>query len=241
MAKNLQSAQSIAALFDLTADQVETLRRQKVITGEGSPKQYDLLPTIQAYIKHLQSGAQYCTGAELADLFGFDGSRRIDQLRIDGVISGEGKPIRYVLRDVVKEYVAYLSDKAHGRERKENVLTLEEQKLAAEVAIKEAKAEQAKMQLKELQGSLHRAEDVEAVFTDHGMYMRSMLLAMPGKLAVDLAGEHTAAEQAEVVKREVYWILNNLADYRYDPDEYKKRVMEREGWMDRQEGEDDGE
>ena len=176
----------------------------------------------------------------IATIFGVT-TRRVEQLKAEGVIQGQGKPTRYDLLPTIQAYIKYLSDKAYGREKKENVANLEEQKLAAEVAIKEAKAEQARMQLKELQGSLHRSEDVEAVFTDHGMYMRSMLLAMPGKLAVDLAGNHTAAEQAEVVKREVHWILNNLADYRYDPDEYKRRVMEREGWMDHREGEDDGE
>lgn len=240
MAKNLQSAQSIAVLFDITTDQVETLRRQKVINGEGSPKQYDLLPTIQEYIKHLQSGVRYCTGAELADLFGFDGSRRIDQLRIDGVISGEGKPIRYVLTDAVKQYIAHLSEKAHGRDRKEKVLTLEEQKLTAEVEIKRAKADAAKLELKELQGKMHRAEDVEAIFTDHVLFLRSMLMAMPGKLAIDLAGTHTAPEQAERIKQEVFYILNNLTEYRYDPEEYKKRVMERQGWEHNREDDEDG-
>lgn len=175
----------------------------------------------------------------IASLFGVS-TRRVEQLKAEGVIKGQGRPTRYDLLPTVKAYIEYLSDKAYGREKKETTAKLEEQKLAAEVAIKEAKAKQAQMELKELQGALHRAEDVEAIFTDHGMYMRSMLLAMPGKLAVDLAGEHTAAEQAEVVKKEVYWILNSLADYRYDPDEYKKRVMEREGWMDRREDEDDG-
>ena len=59
-----------------------------------------------------------------------------------------------------------------------------------------------------------------------------MLMAMPGKLAVDLAGDHTAAEQAEVVQNEVNFVLNSLADYKYDPKEYKKRVKERRGWED---------
>lgn len=184
----------------------------------------------------------YRTSAQVAKVFHMT-SKRVQQLTADGVLETVETPRgrRYDWDETVERYVAHLSEKAHGREKKESVANLEQQKLAADVAIKEAKAEQAKMQLKELQGKLHRAEDVEAIFTDHGMYMRSMLLAMPGKLAVDLAGEHTAAEQAETVKREVYWVLNNLSDYRYDPDEYKRRVMEREGWMDRQEGEDDGE
>lgn len=175
----------------------------------------------------------------IAKLFGVS-TRRVEQLKTEGVIKGEGKPTKYDLLPTIQAYIKYLSDKANGREKKENMANLEEAKLSAEVEIKKSKAEAARLELKELQGKMHRAEDVEAIFTDHVLFLRSMLLAMPGKLAVDLSGEHSAAEQAETVKREVYYILNNLADYRYDPEEYKKRVMERQGWETQREDEDDG-
>ena len=175
----------------------------------------------------------------IAKLFGVS-TRRVEQLKTEGIIKGEGKPTKYDLLPTIQAYIKYLSDKANGREKKETMANLEEAKLSAEVEIKKSKAEAARLELKELQGKMHRAEDVEAIFTDHVLFLRSMLLAMPGKLAVDLSGEHTAAEQAETVKREVYYILNNLADYRYDPVEYKKRVMERQGWETQREDEDDG-
>lgn len=175
----------------------------------------------------------------IAKIFGVS-TRRIEQLKTEGVIKGEGKPTKYDLLPTIQAYIKYLSDKANGREKKENMANLEEAKLSAEVEIKKSKAEAARLELKELQGKMHRAEDVEAIFTDHVLFLRSMLLAMPGKLAVDLSGEHSAAEQAETVKREVYYILNNLADYRYDPEEYKKRVMERQGWENHREDEEDG-
>ena len=175
----------------------------------------------------------------IAKIFGVS-TRRVEQLKTEGIIKGEGKPTKYDLLPTIQAYIKYLSDKANGREKKETMANLEEAKLSAEVEIKKSKAEAARLELKELQGKMHRAEDVEAIFTDHVLFLRSMLLSMPGKLAVDLAGEHTAAEQAETVKREVYYILNNLADYRYDPEEYKKRVMERQGWENHREDEDDG-
>lgn len=175
----------------------------------------------------------------IAKIFGVS-TRRVEQLKTEGIIKGQGKPTKYDLLPTIQAYIKYLSDKANGREKKETMANLEEAKLTAEVEIKKSKAEAARLELKELQGKMHRAEDVEAIFTDHVLFLRSMLLSMPGKLAVDLSGEHTAAEQAETVKREVYYILNNLADYRYDPEEYKKRVMERQGWENHREDEDDG-
>ena len=118
---------------------------------------------------------------------------------------------------------------------------LEQQKLQAEVEMKQAKADAAKLELDELRGKMHRAEDVEAITTDHVLFFRSMLMAMPGKLAVDCANCKTAAEAAERIKKEVYFILDNLTEYRYDPEEYKRRVRERRGWEEELKGERDDE
>lgn len=173
----------------------------------------------------------------IAKIFGVS-TRRVEQLKSEGVIKGEGKPTKYDLLPTIQAYIKYLSDKAYGREKKQTDAQLETAKLEAEKRIKTAKAEMAELELKELQGKMHRAEDVEAIVTDHVFFLRSMLMAMPGKLAVDLAGTHTAAEQADRVKQEIYYILENLAGYRYDPEEYKKRVMERQGWDNRSDGKD---
>lgn len=176
--------------------------------------------------------------AVIANMFGVT-TRRIEQLTTEGIIKGEGKPIKYDLVPTIKAYIKYLSDKAHARAKKEEIEKLEKEKLESEVTIKRSKAEVAKLELKEIQGKMHRAEDVEAIFTDHALFLRGLLLAMPNKLAVDLAGEHTAAEQAETVKREVHYILNQLTEYRYDAEEYKKRVLARKGWDTPQEGDSD--
>lgn len=167
----------------------------------------------------------------IARIFGVS-TRRVEQLTTEGVIKAapNSRPRKYDLLPTIQRYIQYLSDKANGREKKQTASDLEESKLRAEVQIKEAKAEVAKLELAEIKGKMHRAEDVEAIMTDHVLYFRSMLMAMPGKLAVDLAGTHTANEQAERVKQEIYFILSELAGYKYDPEEYKQRVMERQGW-----------
>lgn len=169
----------------------------------------------------------------IAKIFGVS-TRRVEQLKSEGIIKGQGKPTKYDLLPTIQAYIRYLSDKANGREKKQTDAQLLTAKLEAEKRIKTAKADMVELELKELRGKMHRAEDVEAIMTDHVLYMRSMLMAMPGKLAVDMAGNHTAAEQADRIKQEVYYILENLADYKYDPEEYKRRVMERQGWEDNQ-------
>ena len=164
-------------------------------------------------------------------------TRRIEQLKAEGIIKGEGKPTKYDLLPTVQAYIEYLEGKAYGREKKEAIEDLEKDKLEAEARIKKAKAEAAELELKELKGQLHRAEDVEKIVTDMSLMIRSMLMAMPGKMAVDCARCKTAAEASEVIRREVYHILESAADYRYDPEVYAQRVRERRGWVE--DGRDD--
>jgi len=40
------------------------------------------------------------------------------------------------------------------------------------------------------------------------------------------------AEVAERTKQEVYATLREIANYQYDPVEYKRKVRERQGWQD---------
>jgi hypothetical protein len=91
-----------------------------------------------------------------------------------------------------------------------------------------------------MEGSMHRSEDVEAMTSDLATVIRSMLMALPGRLAVDLAEMQNPAEVSERVKHEVYAIMEELAHYKYDPNEYRRRVRDREGWRELEEnGEED--
>jgi len=96
----------------------------------------------------------------------------------------------------------------------------------------------AELELMELEGKMHRSEDVEAMTTDLILNIRSMLLALPGLLAVDLAEISNPAEVSERIKEAVYDILEELSNYKYDPKEYQKRVRERQGWENEQEDEE---
>lgn len=174
--------------------------------------------------------------AVVATLFNLS-ERRVQQLAKDGIIDGkkvEGV-YQFDLLPTVRKYIAYLSDKANGRDQKNK--KTEEEKLAAEADLKRAKADMAELQLKELRGQMHRSEDVEAITTDLVYTIRSMIIALPGRLAVDVAAVDTAPEASEIIRRECYAVLEELSNYKYDPEEYAKRVREREGWK---EATDDG-
>ena len=86
---------------------------------------------------------------------------------------------------------------------------------------------------------MHRCEDVEAVMTDLVYSIRSMLVALPGRLAVDVSSAATAAEASDIIRAEVYKILEELAGYKYDPEVYARRVRDREGWSELSDDADD--
>lgn len=184
--------------------------------------------------------AQNLQGAQvIAKIFGVS-VRRVEQLKAEGVIQGSGKPTRYDLLPTIQAYIKYLSDKANGREKKENIANLTESKLDAETRFKTAKAQKAELELKEIQGKMHRAEDVEAITTAHVMHVRSLLMGLPGKLAVDCANLSTPSEEAARITTEVNDVLRQLSEFKYDAEEYKKKVQERQGWEHQHEDEGEG-
>ena len=181
----------------------------------------------------------YCKTEDLANLFGLTG-QWINQLTRDGVIKRRDTPAgkRYNVVESVRAYTQYLRDKAANRADKGVPEDKELEKFEAEIKIKKAKADIAELEAQELQGIMHRSEDVAAMAEDLIYTVRDSLLALPGRLAVDVAGASTAAEAAEIIKREVYAVMKELSQYQYDHAKYAERVRERMDW----EGDvDDGE
>lgn len=115
-------------------------------------------------------------------------------------------------------------------EKSDADLKRENAKSAAEITLKAAKATIAQLEAAELQGKMHRSEDVAAMTEDLIFTMRNMLAALPGRLAVDVAAAESAAEAADIIRREVHSIMAEIAKYRYDPAKYEERVRERKKW-----------
>ena len=112
----------------------------------------------------------------IAAIFGVD-PRRVQQLAKEGIITAtkDGHANRYDLLPTIQKYIRYLSDKANGREPSKKDSEIEARRLEAEADLKRSKADMAALQLKELEGTMHRSEDVEAVMTDLVYNIRSML------------------------------------------------------------------
>lgn len=166
---------------------------------------------------------------ELACVLGITG-RRIRQMVEDGQLNKSAQG-RFLLASSVQQYIRFLSGEPISTEDVE----LERARQKAEVTLKKSKAQIASMEALELHGKMHRSEDVEALTEDLIYAMRSALLALPGRLAVDVFSAANSAEAADIIRCEVHKVMLEVSEYHYDPKRYEERVRERRNWSSRDE------
>jgi phage terminase Nu1 subunit (DNA packaging protein) len=154
----------------------------------------------------------------------------IGELTKQGVLNKEqtGQGSLYELRRNIRAYCEMLE--ARVKETDEEAERLDADKAKAETQIKQARAVIAIMEANELKGKMHRSEDVQAITEDLVYAIRSLLIALPGRLAVDVAEAEDAAETATIIRNEVHKLMEELSNYRYDPKRYEERVRERKSW-----------
>ena len=166
----------------------------------------------------------YVKTADICSMTG-KSNQWIGQLVAQGTLHKRSTP-HGSLFDVTEAVRAYCS----MLEARAGPAKTEEAKAAADVTMKIAKANIAKAEADELQGKMHRSEDVAAMTTDLIYAIRGAMMALPGRLAVDVASANSPAEAAEIIRREVNKAMRELSNYRYDPKKYEERVRERRAW-----------
>ena len=152
----------------------------------------------------------------------------VGKLISDGVIQKAQTTKGTAYFDLVptmQSYIASLEDRIDKKTASDKETESERKK--AEASLKKAKAAIATMDAQERAGMMHRSEDVAAMTEDLIYTIRGGLLALPGRLAVDVASANTAAEASDIIRTEVYKLMSELSNYKYDPEKYKERVRER--------------
>ncbi|MCR4654736.1 MAG: hypothetical protein K5770_00675 [Lachnospiraceae bacterium] len=131
----------------------------------------------------------FVTRETICKLFGLTG-RRIDQLVQDGVIERTRMKAgpRYEVGPTVQKYVKYLSDKAYGRERNEREAQLKEQKLKAEVALKESQGELHRLRTDIAAGNYISVDEAKADYGRFFVIFKSFAMSIPAKIAGRIAG-----------------------------------------------------
>jgi phage terminase Nu1 subunit (DNA packaging protein) len=153
---------------------------------------------------------------QLAELLGLS-ARRIQQLAEEGVIIKAGRG-RYKAAESIQNYIRFLQEK----ERSANE---GEADYFKERALHEkAKREMAEIELAVIKGEIHRSEDVKVVMNDMIAAFRSKVLALPTKLAPQLAGKTEIPIVKELLNREIREALTELAEY--DPQVFYAKSTE---------------
>lgn len=174
----------------------------------------------------LQAGTPiYVKTADVCAILG-KSNQWVGQLTSQGTLnkSKTAHGALYNLSESLSAYIKSIEDNSSDNpEQKE----IELNKLKADVSLRTSKAIVAGLNAKELQGKMHRSEDVAAVTEDLVYTIRSALLALVGRLSTDLVGITDQAELSAKIQDEVYAVMETLSTYKYDSKKYEERVRQR--------------
>lgn len=132
----------------------------------NNPRKIKELEEVQLILNEngkIKSDANFYKVEVIAQLFGLS-VRRIQQLTQEGILSTTTttKGRRYDLVPTIQKYVKYLSDKAYGKSPKSDKEgELKEQKLEAEIALKESENKYKEIKTQIIEGKYILKEDVQ--------------------------------------------------------------------------------
>ncbi len=154
----------------------------------------------------MDEGAKLASGSyqrveAIAKLFGIT-VRRIQQLTQEGILHTVETPNgnRYDLITTVQEYIKYLSDKAYGRSRSEKENELREQKLRAEIALKESQGELHQLKTAIARGDYISVEEATLDYTRFFVVFKKFALSLPSRLAGIVAAYLNPVEVRHIEK-----------------------------------------
>lgn len=146
---------------------------------------------------------------QLANCLGIT-TRRVQLLAKENVVL----KLRRGTYDLEKSVQGYIAYKLESLEQSQAQKSLDEIRADHEMW----KMRKTQLAVRLMEGKLHRAEDVERVWTQSAAAVRSRLLGIPVKAAPQVAGMEDAGEVQKILQREVAEALNEIAAY--DPADF---------------------
>lgn len=157
----------------------------------------------------------------IAKLFGFSGIRRVQQLTQDGMIETveavdeDGKKCRrYDLIPTTQRYIQYLSEKAYGKQhRTDKEIELREQKMAADIALKESQGELHRLKTAIAAGDYISVEEVKLDYAKFFLVFKKFAMSLPARVSGMLSGQLEPLEARRIEKEisgEIAELLNSF-------------------------------
>jgi phage terminase Nu1 subunit (DNA packaging protein) len=163
----------------------------------------------------------------IASLFGVT-VRRVQQLTQEGIISTtktvEGN--RYELAPTIQKYIKYLSDKAYGKSKSEKEMELREQKLQAEVALKESQGEMHRLKTEIASGKYIDIDVVKMDYSRFFVVFKRFALSLPSRLTGRISGMIDPTEVRNIEKdlnNEIVRLLDNFVVAGVCPKDVKEK------------------
>lgn len=137
----------------------------------------------------------------IAKLFGVT-VRRIQQLTQEGVLPTTETPDgrRYDLVPTIQKYVKYLSDKAYGKNRSEKELELREQKMKADIALKESQGELHRLKTDIAAGKYIDIEEVKLDYSRFFVTFKKFAMSLPSRMTSMVSGYIEPMEARRIEK-----------------------------------------
>lgn len=166
------------------------------------------------------AGSELCRVEVIARLFGDRSVRRVQQLTQDGVIetvealNERGRKCRrYDLVPTVQRYVKHLSDKAKGKQRTGKEMKLREQKLEAEVALKESQGELHRLKTQIAAGEYISIDEVRLDYAKFFLVFKKFAMSIPSRVCGMLSGQLEPLEARRIEKEMAGEIADLLASF----------------------------
>lgn len=156
--------------------------------------------------------------AELAKLFGLT-DRRIQQLTADGTLTCETAVVdghkvrRYDLLPTVHTYVEHLQDKLKKSSRTEKEIELKEQKLAADIALKESQGELHRLKTAITSGDYISVEEIKLDYARFFVNFKKFAMSIPSRLIGTLSGTLEPLEARRIEKEMSSEISDLIASF----------------------------
>lgn len=155
----------------------------------------------------------------VAQLFGVT-VRRVQQITQEGIIETvetieDGRTVRrYDLTPTIKKYITYLSDKAYGKaHRTDKEIKLKEQKMAADIALKESQGELHRLRTAIAAGDYISVEEVRLDYAKFFVVFKKFAMSLPARIGGMLSGALDPVEQRRIEKEitgEISALLNSF-------------------------------
>lgn len=161
-----------------------------------------------------------CEKKVIAQIFGFSGNRRVEQLTYDGVIDAtlvakNGHQVQmYDLIPTIRKYIRYLSERAYGKgNRTEREIELREQKMAADVALRESQGELHRLKTAIAAGEYISVEEVRLDYAKFFVTFKKFAMSLPARVSGMLSGRLEATESRRIEKELSGEIASLLASF----------------------------